>query len=297
MAGSTADGMPRTSATEGAEGGGAWKAASASDSAGVASGPAQAGSSGSPSVGAPPEPVQMLSWRDLASSVWSLLALSARIVLRRKLLFMALGVAGYYAILYAVAVYEPNAGFSVDEALIVLVEIPGCVLGIYLAMDLMARERDRDTLETLYSTASSHYLVWTVRLVAVHGVLLATLMLMSTASYFLFAEFPSVWGGLNAFLPAFLIANLTFYFSVWCRSSNTAGMLGLGFLILVMIFIEPLYESAWFLFLKPFEAPITVQDPAWGEKVLVNRLTVFGLGLLWLFLALRRMDKREKLLA
>ncbi|MFQ5742479.1 MAG: hypothetical protein ACE5HV_02695 [Acidobacteriota bacterium] len=239
----------------------------------------------------------MLTWRQLAVSTWALFHLSGRIIFRRKPLFIMAGVLAYYGILYAFAVYRPGEGFGVDQALFVLVEIPGAILAIYLTMDLLAKERDHNTLETLFSTASSHYLIWAVRLVSVYVVLAVTLLIMSTVSYFLFAELPVLWGGLNAFLPAFLVANLTFFFSVYCRSANTAGMLGLGFLILVLLSADALRETSYFLFLKPFDLPVGIEDSLWAERVLINRLTVFGAGVLLIFLALRRMEKRERLLS
>jgi len=250
-----------------------------------------------PTLGAAaPDVEAMLPWREVIGSLASMFRLSGRVIFRRKLLFMSAGILAYYAILYAFAVYQPGSGFSVDEALFVLVELPGTVLGIYLTMDLVAKERDRHTLEVLFSTASSHYTVWTIRMLSVYFALLVTLLIMSTISYFFFAEFPFVWGGLNAFLPAFLIANLTFYFSVFTRSANAAGMLALGFVILVLMSYEGLQGTNWDLFLKPFEVPASGDDPVWAEKMLINRLSVFITGVTLLFLALRRMEHREKLL-
>jgi hypothetical protein len=250
-----------------------------------------------PTLGAAaPDVEAVLPWREVIGSLASLFRLSGRVIFRRKLLFMAGGILAYYAILYAFATYDPGSGFGVDEALLVLVELPGCVLGIYLAMDLVAKERDRHTLEVLFSTASSHYTVWTIRMLSVYFVLLATLLIMSTVSYFFFAEFPFFWGGLNAFLPAFLLANLTFYFSVVTRSANAAGMLALGFIILVLMTYELFQGTNWDLFLKPFEIPISGEDPAWAEKMLINRLAVFVAGAMLLFLGLRRMEHRERLL-
>jgi F0F1-type ATP synthase assembly protein I len=250
-----------------------------------------------PTLGAAaPDVEAVLPWREVIGSLWSLFRLSGRVIFRRKLLFMSLGILAYYAILYTFAVYQPNSGFSVDSALFVLVELPGAVLGIYLAMDLIAKERDRHTLEVLFSTASSHYTVWTIRMLSVHFVLLVTLLIMSTISYFFFAEFPFIWGGLNAFLPAFLFASLTFYFSVWTRSSNAAGMIALGCLILVLMTYEAFQGTNWDLFLKPFEIPLTGEDPAWLEKMIINRVAVFVTGAGLLFLALRRMEHRERLL-
>lgn len=243
-------------------------------------------------------PVALLTWGQLLRSLNAMFYLSARVIYRRKLLFMAGGIFVYYAMLYAFAVYDPGGGFTVEEALIVLVELPGTILGIYLTMDLIAKERDRNTLEVLFSTASSHYTVWTIRMLSVYSVLLVTLMIMSTISYFFFAEFPFVWGGLNAFLPAFLFANVTFFCSVFTRSANAAGMLALGSMIFMLMIYEDLLEDTNFdPFLKPFELPMAGEDPLWVEKVIINRLTIFAIGAMLLFLALRRMERREKLLS
>ncbi len=250
-----------------------------------------------PTLGAAaPDVEAVLPWRELIGSLASMFRLSGRVIFRRKLLFMFAGIAVYYAILYAFAVYQPNSGFGVEDALLILVELPGTVLGVYLAMDLIAKERDRHTLEVLFSTASSHYTVWTIRMLSVYFVLLATLLIMSAAAYFLFAEFPFFWGGLNAFLPAFLLANLTFYASVFTRSANAAGMIALGFIIFVLMTYEGLQGTNWDLFMKPFEVPVTGEDPMWAEKMLINRSAVFVAGAMLLFLGLRRMERRERLL-
>ena len=239
----------------------------------------------------------MLTWRDLALSFLQLGRLSFRIVFHRKLLFMGLGILVYYGILYALAILRPGEGFSVDQALYVLVEIPGTVLAIYLAMDLVVGERDRNTLEILFSTSTSHYGIWIVRMLVVYVVLAGTLLIMSVLSYVLFAELPFIRGGLNAFLPAFLLVNLTFFFSILTRSSNTAGMLSLGLIILVLLSAGTLEETPYFLFLNPFDRPMNADASGWSEMVLLNRLGIVGAGVLLLFLGLRKMVHRERLLS
>lgn len=239
----------------------------------------------------------MLTWGTLLTSTATLCRLSGRIVFHHKLLFMAAGVTVYYGILYALAVFRPDEGFTAGRALYVLVEIPGVVLAIYLTMDLVAGERDHRTLETLFSTSMSHYGIWAMRIVTVYVVLLVTLLAMSAAAYLLFAEFPFALGGLNAFAPAFLLVNLTFFFSVLCKSSNTAAMLSLGAIIGVLLSAEQLRETYYFLFLNPFELPLGIDAMVWAEIVLINRVGLLVGGGLLLFLGLRRMAQRERLLS
>jgi len=224
------------------------------------------------------------------------MSLSFRIVFHRKVVFMVGGIAAYYGLLYSLAVWRPGEGFSSSQARYVLVDIPGAVLAIYLTMDLVAGERDRNTLEVLFSTSATHYYIWLLRMLGLYAVLAVSLMCMSTLAYFTFAEFPFLGGGANALLPAFLVSNLTFYFSVSCRSSNAAGMLALGALILVLLTSQTLSGTPYFLFLDPYDVPMGVDSTLWEDRVVMNRLGVFAVGSLLLFLALRRMERRERLL-
>lgn len=237
-----------------------------------------------------------LTYRDLWQSVGLMIQLSLRIVFHRKLMFAALGVLTYYAVLYSIMTFRPSDGFSVEEALNILVQVPMAALAVYLSMDIVSSERDRDTLETLFSTASSHYAIWMVRLTSLHGILFVSSLLMSSLSYVLFAEFPFVLGGLNAVVPAYLIANLTFYFAVSVRSSNAAGMLSLGFLLMVLMFSSAISGTVYDPLLNPFNIPAGVDLTLWEDRVLINRASVVGVGGLLLFLALRKMKRRERLL-
>ena len=240
--------------------------------------------------------VGSLTYKDLLVSVTQMVGLSLKIVFHRKLTFGVLGVLGYYGVLYAILTFLPNDGFSVEDALNVLVQVPMAALAVYLSMDVIASERDRDTLETLFSTASSHYAIWMVRLTSLHGILIVASLAMSSVSYVLFAEFPFILGGLNAAILAYLVANLTFYFAVSVRSSNAAGMLSLGCLLLALMFHSAVEQTLYDPFLNPFNIPGNVDLAVWDDRVLINRVIVISLGALLLYMGLRRMERRERLL-
>ena len=237
-----------------------------------------------------------MTYTDLFSSTLRLAFLSVRIVFHRKFAFAGLGIVVYYGILYTILVFNPSDGFSVEQALHILVQIPGAVLAIYLSMDLVASERDGDTLETLFSASSSHYVVWLIRVVCLHVVLTLFVMGMSTASYILFAEFPFVLGGLNALVSTLFVANLTFLFAVSVKSSNSAGMLALGALVVALITQEAVDGTVYFLFLNPFEPPTGADLSLWADTVLINRGLVVVSGAATLYLALKKMARRERLL-
>ena len=58
----------------------------------------------------------MLTWTTLFASLVAQCRLSAQIVFHRKLLLMVLGIAAYYGVLYALAVFRPDEGFSAGQA-------------------------------------------------------------------------------------------------------------------------------------------------------------------------------------
>ncbi len=239
----------------------------------------------------------MLTWRQVAATFWRLCWLSARVALHRKVVFMVLGIVAAYAILYLFAVLRPGEGFGVEQALFVLVEVPGAVLAIYLSMDLIAGERDRNTLETLFTTATSHYTIWGVRLLVLVVTLAAVLLAMSTAAYFLFAEFPFVRGAANALVPAVFMVGLTLLVSTLTRSSNTAGMVSMALLVGLFLAAGTLKHSPYYLFLNPFVAPLDGDLGTWRQTIVLNRLGVLALAAITAGLGLRQLDNRERFLA
>jgi hypothetical protein len=74
-------------------------------------------------------------------------------------------------------------------------------------------------------------------------------------------------------------------------------MLSLGAIIGVLLSAEQLRETYYFLFLNPFELPLGIDAAVWTEMVLINRLGLLAGGGLLLFLGLRRMAQRERLLS
>jgi hypothetical protein len=135
-----------------------------------------------------------------------------------------------------------------------------------------------------------------MRLFAICALLLFTLLGMSISAYFLFAEFPYFWGGLNGFVSAFFLVGVTFLFSVLCKGGNAAGMLSLGVLILAIIISENFPNSPHFLFLNPFEGHLSLDENIWLEKVWINRIGYVSVGILCIFLSMRKMDNRENIL-
>lgn len=239
----------------------------------------------------------MLTWRRFLGTVLRLCWLSGRIALHRKVGFMLAGVVLLYSALYLLAVLRPGEGFGVEQALFVLVELPGAVLAVYLTMDLVTAERDRDTLETLFTTATSHYGIWGIRLLAIVAVLASMLLVMSTAAYVLFAEFPFVRGAFNGLVPAVFMVGLTLLASVTTRSSNIAAMLSAALIIAVLLAADVLRHSPYYLFLNPFVVPLESDVGTWMQTITLNRLGLVTAALIMAGLALRQMENRERLLS
>ncbi len=73
-------------------------------------------------------------------------------------------------------------------------------------------------------------------------------------------------------------------------------MLSLGVLIMAIITGENFPNTPYFLFLNPFEAPLSFDETIWLEKVWINRLGYMSISVLCLFLSMRRMENRERIL-
>jgi len=203
----------------------------------------------------------------------------------------------YTVIVYIINYREPVIDrMTTSSVLSALLEVPLFGLAIFLNMQLIANEKDRRTLEGLFTVAGSRYKVWLIRFGTLNLVMLGFALVLSLIGYFCFADLPPVGMALNGFVPACFIGSMTLYFSVRFRSAFAAGMVAVGVLLLISVMAEPLEESRYFAFFNPYNVPRSLDPETWQLWMWQNRLALLALSAGLQFLALRGLGNRERLL-
>ena len=77
---------------------------------------------------------------------------------------------------------------------------------------------------------------------------------------------------------------------------NDSIQFALFCLLLVLMFGSNLTNQGYNPLINPFNIPNNVDLTIWEDTVLLNRVSVIGIGVLLLYLGLRKMERRERLL-
>lgn len=176
--------------------------------------------------------------------------------------------------------------------------VPGIVLALFLSMFLVSYEKDNKTIEALFSIPGSPYKIWLYKLTVQYFILLLLLVLFAVMT-FLFVgsiSIPSVV--VNAFANVFFAGNLTFFFSTKFKSGIAAGIVTFVILFIFFPVSIMLQESQgslyqWSLYLSPLAKPDNLDIGIWNQRLLYNKLTVFGMGFLFMYLGLSKLRTRE----
>ncbi len=230
--------------------------------------------------------------------VFDVFRLNTRIVFSNRFAWFLFGLAVYCIFLY-VANYRSNIydRMSANTIFHILLQLPLLAFAVFLNMNLIASEKDNRTLEITFTIAGSRIKIWLIRFGSLCLLFLILAYLLSLIGFFFFVDLP-IWGfAFHAYVPAFFISGLVFYFAVKFSNGLAAGMVSAVLLFLMFIFNEALHDTRWSLFFNPYDRPHNRVDPAvWNDWTWQNRLGLIMLGAAFIFAALRGMRQREKLL-
>lgn len=231
---------------------------------------------------------------------WEIFRLQASLIFSQKLMWVLLGELVYLALRY-IENYNDDVVSRVTQVGVIneLLAFPLVVLAVLMNMFLISGEKEKRTLEGMFTIAGSRYKVWLLRIVSLNITIFLMALALSIITYFTFTDLP-IWGvTVYGFIPVFFLGNLTLYFSVKFRSALAAGMVAGIFIFFLTIFNTAMEEAElyrYMLFFNPYELPREIDPATWNVWTWQNKITVFLAGCAMLFAALRGMNNREKLL-
>ncbi|MCG8553924.1 MAG: hypothetical protein MJD61_01355, partial [Proteobacteria bacterium] len=213
----------------------------------------------------------------------------AAILFSKKIAWFIAGLLTYFVTVYITNYRLPVVQrLTQEDILFSLLVLPLLILAVFLNMQLISSEKDKRTLEVLFTTAGSRYKVWILRVTTLSLMLLLTALGISTLAFFSIADISVVATALHGFVPAFLIGGVTLYFSVKFRSGLAAGMVTAIVVVLTLMFSDGfnLEETRYFLFFNPYRVPRELDPETWNIWMWQNRIGTLGLGMLLHFFAL-----------
>jgi ABC-type transport system involved in multi-copper enzyme maturation permease subunit len=158
-------------------------------------------------------------------------------------------------------------------------------------------DEDNRILEIIFGISNYRYKVWGVRLLMTYVANYFILVIFAyTAKLLLYpVNFFEMAGQL--IFPMLFFGNLAFMFSTITRSGNGTAVIMILTGLVFFIFVganNSLRDSYWNVFLNPFSVPRDIHPVIWQDTILKSRIFLSIGGIVWLFVGLLNLQKREK---
>ncbi len=246
----------------------------------------------------PSVPFLQLPLRSRLWVVWQMFRLHIQLLFSHRFLWFVLGLTAWLTLLYVINYREPMPSrMQTENAFMLVMQFPLSVLAILLSMQIITSEKEKRTLEVMFTTAGSRYKIWLARFGSLHLLLLFLSLFLNAVVFFFFTDIPVPTAALQAFIPTFFISTMTLFFSVRLGSGLAAGMISAGLCAVLFIFSVEVNVKAYALFFNPYAMTFRSVDPeVYHLWMWQNRIGILVLALLFYHGALRGLDKRERLL-
>ncbi len=203
-----------------------------------------------------------------------------------------------FAILYDIFLiiimnFTDAGAMPVEVAFYMMNLVPTLILTVYLSMTVVSFEKENNTIETMFAVPGSPYKVWIYKLLIMYALILFIQFILVLIVFFFVGDFSFFSMLFHAYVPIFMVANMTFYFSTKFKSGYAAGLISLIVLFFNFILADAVDDTAWFLYQSPFNKPNDLDPELWNNIMFYNKFGIILLGFMFLYLGLRKLLVRE----
>jgi hypothetical protein len=215
-----------------------------------------------------------------------------KIVFANKFLYFLLAAFAFFVLVTVIDLFS-GTGASI-EGVYYLLLFPGILLIFYPTAFGIQNDEDARMLEIIFGIPNYRYKVWLVRLALIYVIVFLLLLALGFLSSFALVRIPVLEMSFQLMFPIFFIGSLAFMLSTMIKNGNGTAVvmvvIGVGFLIAA----EPLEDSAWNIFLNPFDLPGDMNQVIWAEVSMKNRLYLLTGIILANLYGLYNLQAREK---
>ncbi len=215
-----------------------------------------------------------------------------KIVFANKFLYFLLAAFAFFVLVTVIDLFS-GTGATI-EGVYYLLLFPGILLIFYPTAFGIQNDEDSRMLEIIFGIPNYRYKVWLVRLALIYLIVFLLLLALGLLSSFALVRIPVFEMSFQLMFPIFFIGSLAFMLSTLIKNGNGTAVvmvvIGVGFLIAA----EPLEDSAWNIFLNPFDLPGDMNQVIWAEVSMKNRLYLLTGMILANLYGLYNLQAREK---
>jgi hypothetical protein len=187
---------------------------------------------------------------------------------------------------------------EINEGTIYSLLIFPCLLLIFYPVVFgIQNDEDNRILEIIFGISNYRYKVWGVRLLLTYVANYLILVIFTYVAKLLLYPVNIFEMAGQLIFPMLFFGNLAFMFSTITRSGNGTAVLMILIGLVFFIFVGAngsLSKSYWNVFLNPFTVPSDIHPVIWQDTIVKSRIFLLIGGIVWFFIGLLNLQKREK---
>ena len=217
---------------------------------------------------------------------------SLKIIFANKFIYFLFAAVAFFILVVVINLFSDGNAEKADVYYTLL--FPGILLIFYPTTFGIQNDEDSRMLENIFAIPNYRYKVWLPRLIMIYilvFVLLIFLTMLSSISLIPVPIFEMVY---ELMYPIFFLGSLAFALSTLVKNGNGTAVVMVIIGLIFWISAGILDESAWNIFLNPFDVPRNMSETIWENVSTNNRLYLMAGTIISLLLGLFNLQNREK---
>lgn len=217
---------------------------------------------------------------------------SLKIIFANKFIYFLLAAIAFFIFVVIIHLFSDNNAEKADVYYALL--FPGILLIFYPTTFGIQNDEDSRMLENIFAIPNYRYKVWLPRLLMIYVLVFVLLIFLTMVSSISLIPVPIFEMVYELMYPIFFLGSLAFALSTVVKNGNGTAVVMVIIGLLFWISAAILDESAWNIFLNPFDVPNNMSETIWENVSTNNRLYLMAGTILALLLGLFNLQNREK---
>jgi hypothetical protein len=239
--------------------------------------------------------MQILNKKDIANFynlIVNQFRYSLKIIFANKFIYFT-GAAIIFFLLVTTINFFSNVNAQIYNTFYILL-LPGILLIFYPTTFGIQNDDDSRMLENIFAIPNYRYKVWLPRLLMIYFIVYLMLLVLALISSVILVPVPVFSMVYELMFPIFFLGSLAFALSTVIRNGNGTAVIMVVLGLVFWISAGILDESAWNIFLNPFDIPDNMSEAIWETVIFSNRLYLLSGTIICLLAGLFNLQKREK---
>ena len=217
---------------------------------------------------------------------------SLKIIFANKFIYFLLAAIAYFILVVVIHLFS-DANAEIADVYLTLL-FPGILLIFYPTTFGIQNDEDSRMLENIFTIPNYRYKVWLPRLLMIYVLVFVLLIFLTMLSSISLTPVPIFEMVYELMYPIFFLGSLAFALSTVIKSGNGTAVVMVIIGLIFWISWGILDESAWNIFLNPFDVPNNMNETIWENVSTNNRLYLMAGTIISMLLGLFNLQNREK---